>query len=250
MNQRACCIVMLGCVAGLEFSDARAQSPILVGPYPYRCFDTAATSATGDCASKDSPFKNTPFDWFHFEDYEDEDITSPGVILIPENCGNVPSSYGCPIISDHYFNDDLTDSVDEDDGAIDGFGRTTPTGGKALWAHTAIRVQFDATVLGYLPTHAGFVWTDGGAGTITEFRAWDSDGNLIGFRQATLEDGTNHGTTVDDYFFGVFHTFGISAIEVRNLQGGVEIDHLQYGRSDAPVPARTATWGSLKARYQ
>jgi hypothetical protein len=216
-------------------SESFAQTQIL-GPTPYLCFDTDASEATGDCAGKDSPFKDVAFDWFYFEDYEDDSLASPGVTLRTEHCGNAPPSLGCPIIADHFYPGNLTDSVDEDDGAIDGLGQTVVTGGKSVWGVYYLRVDFDAAALGSLPTHAGFAWTDGQIGTTTEFRAWDGNGNLLGFVQAFLEDGTNLGTTVDDHFFGVIHEGGISAIEARN-NGGVEIDHLQYGSAAGPALA-------------
>ena len=53
----------------------------------------------------------------------------------------------------------FTDSVDADDGTIDGFG----TDGRSHYAQDGtqgITYVFDSVVLGNLPTHAGLVWTD------------------------------------------------------------------------------------------
>ena len=57
--------------------------------------------------------------------------------------------------------DAARDSVDGDDGAIDGNGN----GGHASYTNresTSITFTFGASVLGGLPTHAGLVWTDVG----------------------------------------------------------------------------------------
>jgi len=214
----AAAIVLLGA------SGVPAQ-PFL-GPTHYLCFDASTTTATGDCGPYDSPFANLVFAWFHFKDYEDEILDSPGVTVTTADCPRV--GVGCPLISTDWFPDFLTDSVDEDDGAIDGLGQTVAGRGRSVWGKTYLDFAFDPAVLGSLPTHAGVVWTDGGIGA-TEFEAWDENGTSLGTLVATLADGSNYGTTAEDAFLGVIHPGGISAIRVTNAEGGIEIDHLQYG---------------------
>lgn len=121
----------------------------------------------------------------------------------------------------------LTDSVDGDDGALDGSG----LGGNSLFSGdgaTGITFTFNATTLGAFPTQVGIVWTDGG-GTTT-FEAFDSVGGSLGtVGPVAIADGSNSGTTGEDSFFGVTFAGGISAIRISNSSGGIEVDHLQYG---------------------
>ncbi|MCL4221652.1 MAG: hypothetical protein KJZ65_09810 [Phycisphaerales bacterium] len=169
----------------------------LIGPTPY-------------LGLGDSPLDLFGGNLSYFENFEDGVFNIPGVTA---SAGNPfgPSS--------------ITDSVDEDDGNIDGFGSAgwsfhSPNGA------TGIRFFFDAGVLGQLPTQAGIVWTDGD-GTIT-FTAYDAQGNEIGTLVGNHADGSYSGTTGDDRFYGVIHAGGISSIWIRNSSGGIEVDHLQF----------------------
>jgi len=227
LSIRAAWIVSLLC-SGVLAVDARAD---LIGPSPYLCFDADATTATGNCSGKDSPFKGVELEWFYFKDFEDQVVASPGVTMIA-NC-NV-TAHGCPYIATRVFPATSTDSVDEDDGAIDGFGRTVNGRGQTIYADRMITFTFDAGVLGSLPTHAGVVWTDGGSLTSTRFEAWDASGLSLGTIVATFADSSNAGTTGEDRFLGAIHPEGISAIRVENSVGGIEMDHLQYGGGDPP----------------
>ena len=128
----------------------------------------------------------------------------------------------------------LTDSVDADDGAIDGSG----TNGHSLFSGsgaTGITFTFNATTLGSLPTQVGIVWTDG-AGT-TLFEAFGPGGVPLGqIGPVAIADGSFSGTTAEDRFFGVTNPGGISAIRISNTSGGIEVDHLQYGVFGAAPP--------------
>lgn len=165
----------------------------------------------------DSPFFGGSFGYFYLEDMEDDLFSQPGVT---KSAGNVIGPGG------------LTDSVDADDGVVDGSG----TSGRSLFSgsgSTGITFTFDALVLGALPTHAGIVWTDG-AGTIN-FEARDAGGSLIGSLSGTHADGSITGQTAEDRFYGVQYAAGIKSIKIWNTAGGIEVDHLQYG-GEAPVP--------------
>ena len=134
----------------------------------------------------------------------------------------------------------LTDSVDGDDGSIDGSG----TNGHSFFSGSGaagITFTFDATALGGLPTQAGIVWTDG-AGT-TLFEAFGPGGVPLGqIGPVAIADGPNTGETAEDRFFGVTNAGGISAIRISNSAGGIEVDHLQYGPiAAAPPPPPTPT---------
>jgi hypothetical protein len=202
-----------------------AKAATFIGPTPYLSFN-------------DSPFKNLDSSYFHLEDFEDGLLNTPGV--------NAPygAAFSMPDLSQ--------DSVDADDGVIDGLGRY----GGSFWANTDFIFIFDPVVLGVLPTHAGITWTDAhtseaigygyGWGT---FKAFDALGQSLGTSGPTLlGDGNTLGQTSEDRFFGVFHEQGISAIKfsMPNVTHGASIDHLQYGYSDssnAAVPEPTTIAG-------
>lgn len=187
-----------------------------LGPTPY-------------LSAADSPFASVAFtEYFHLEDFEDGLLDAPG---LSASEGFVTSP------------DTLVDSVDGDDGVIDGNGNgghSWYSGGDA----NMLRFSFDETVLGAYPTHAGFVWTDVGivAGenfgfAEIEFEAFDAAGVSLGvYGPYRLGDGLITGETAEDRFFGIVHADGISAIEARMPDSGDwELDHVQFGR--VPEPA-------------
>lgn len=178
----------------------------LLGPSPY-------------LQASDSPFASTVFNDFHLDNFESGALTAPGVT----------ASLGF-VFGPSY----LGDSVDADDGVIDGHG----TNGRSWFANpgaTGTEWTFSASVLGYLPTHAGIVWTDGD-GLIT-FEAWDQNGVSLGTITGNHADGSIYGETAEDRFYGVIHAGGISKIALRNTSGGIEMDHLQFGYAPVPEPA-------------
>ena len=195
----------------------------LLGPSPYLCFDRTGTSGlepgyTGSCGTSDSPFAADAnagnFTYFHLETFEDHLLNTPGVSA---SAGGVTSVVFGPTIHD---------SVDGDDGTIDGSG----LGGDSFFSSNGsagITFSFNAGVLGALPTHVGIVWTDGG-GTIS-FEAFDENLNSLGTLFGNHADGTFSGTTAEDRFYGAVNAGGISSIFIANSGGGIEVDHLQYG---------------------
>lgn len=189
---------------------APASAQELLGPLPYLSF-------------ADSPFAAATFGSFHLEDFEDGVLDVPGVAIAG---GNVigPSA--------------LTDSVDADDGAIDGSGQ----GGHSLLSTSGstIAITFDAAALGgALPTHAGVVWTDVGFAlpadgfAVVELEAFAAGGASLGTTAATLlGDGSATSATAEDRFLGAVFAGGIARLEVRCTDSpDWEIDHLQYGRA-------------------
>ena len=138
--------------------------------------------------------------------------------------------------------DGARDSVDGDDGAIDGSGLAGSS-----WFSGAgdSGVQFTYTGSD-LPTAFGLVWTDG-SGSIT-FKAFDGSDTLL-FSQtfSGIPDGSSSGTTAEDRFFGLTFDGGIKSIFISNSSGGIEVDHVQYGAMfAAPVP-EPDTWALLIA---
>jgi len=169
-----------------------------IGPMPY-------------LSSANSPWIGATFSYYHLENFETGAFSVPGVA---KSSGTFLNSGG------------NTDSVDADDGVIDGFGKN----GRSLFlgsGSTGITFTFNSATLGSLPTYAGVVWTDG-VGAIT-FEAFDENGVSLGTRTGIHADTSIGGTTGEDRFYGCIHEGGISKIKLKNVSGGVEMDHLQYG---------------------
>ncbi len=195
-------------------SDARAGA-VFYGPSGYLSFTN-------------SPFDAAGFEFFHLESFEDGLLNTPGVVV---NTGWMVIGPGT-----------LTDSVDADDGLIDGSG----AGGYSLLSggvHSNLVVTFDTNSLGgHLPTHVGVVCTDVGAVAFGEFcvgdvtlTALDATGGVLGSITATnlgngAALGSGPGATSEDRFFGVSNPGGISSITLSvNNSVDWEVDHLQYG---------------------
>ena len=139
----------------------------------------------------------------------------------------------------------FTDSVDFDDGVLDGFG----TDGHDYWTDadpkdgTFARFEFDLKSLGAFPRAVGLVWTDGNFDAVTIFEAFGPKGESLGMMKFTmLDDGRGQGGTEEDRFMGVIFSGGISAIELRADLGRIELDHVQYG-SLVPAPSALALLG-------
>jgi len=187
-------LAALGCCPGL----ALAQT--LLGPSAY-------------LSQADSPFDLSGLgSTFFLEDFEDNALSTPGVMA---STGSPTGPGG------------LTDSVDADDGMIDGSG----TNGHSFFSGSGsagITFTFDPVALGGFPTAAGIVWTDG-EGDVS-FEAFDALGGSLGtIGPVSIADGSVVGTTAEDRFFGAHNPGGISAIHISNVNGGIEVDHLQYG---------------------
>jgi hypothetical protein len=136
----------------------------------------------------------------------------------------------------------ITDSVDFDDGSLDGSG----TGGHTYFGSgpTGITFTFDPQRTGGLPTQAGMVWTDG-AGTVT-FEAFDQNGASLGMHGPfDHPDGSISGETAEDRFYGATNAGGISAIKLTNTSGGIEVDHLTLNNTsencEVGVPTTTTS---------
>ncbi len=193
---------------------------------------TAAASSDAEFLFPGTPYlsrADSPFDLFgkgsdfRVEDFEDGLLNSLGLL-----------GFGGEV----RFPSAFTDSVDADDGSIDGFG----TDGHDYWTSAgltgspAARFEFDLKTLGALPRSVGIVWTDGNADTTTFFEAFGPDGRSLGMMEfVELDDGRGQGGTGEDRFMGVIFDGGISAIELRADLGRIELDHVQYGNL-VPAP--------------
>lgn len=163
----------------------------------------------------DSPFYDKGIPYHFNESFEDRELV-PGLILHSGSVSNSPA-----------FND----SVDEDDGVIDGFGRT----GSWYVQSQILTVSFDSTVLGGVPTHVGVVFVDMGSGggfyTDLTFEAFGVSGNSIGsIGPVFVGDGRDRGQTAEDRFFGASDPSGISYFTLRSSKqtGDWGVDHVQF----------------------
>ena len=123
----------------------------------------------------------------------------------------------------------ITDSVDGDDGLVDGNGNN----GHSFFTgngNGGITFTLHPGEIGFTPTRAGVVWTDG-SGPV-KFEAFDLDGNSLGVTQANIADQDFGGGTAEDHFFGYEHGAGIGTIHISNQFGGIEVDHIQYAGGD------------------
>jgi hypothetical protein len=139
-----------------------------------------------------------------------------------------------------------TDSVDADDGVIDGSGN----GGRTLFAFGTITLTFSRTV-----REAAVVWTDGPAGTGVTFEAFGPGMVSLGVHGPFYHaDNVFTGTTAEDRFYGVTDPGGIVAIALSSIDGNlsIELDHLQFtGLADSfcgpAVPNSTGLPGRIVA---
>lgn len=179
-----------------------AAVPFLLGPTAY-------------LSVADAPWSAGDFTVFYREDFEDGVLDTPGVVA---TAYQMSSTFGAEMI----------DSVDADDGTIDG---ACQIGCDALWANGTVTFTFDADALGGLPTAVGVVWTDGGPGSTVVFEAFAADRTPLGNLMVPgIPDGDTRGGTAEDRFFGVRYGAGVGSIRIGNTSGGIEVDHLQYGR--------------------
>ena len=198
-----------------EPSAGEVEPPELIGP-------VGGAGIDGEYSQfNDSPFANLDFTggYFYLENFEDGVLEFPGASA---DAGGFTSVFFGP--SEH-------DSVDEDDGLIDGNSLAgdswinIPDVAGVTWTFNAAQLDDN------LPSHVGVVWTDG-RGEIL-FEAFDAAGNSLGVISGNHADESFNGETSDDRFYGVVHQSGISAFTIRSgvegVRGGIELDHLQWG---------------------
>jgi hypothetical protein len=197
---------LIGVVAALTVLAAVAQvNGENLGPTPYLSFS-------------DSPFDGLSFTYFHLEDFEDDD--SAGLL------NDAPGASASSVFLVSTVYPGFIDSVDADDGVIDGDGSTGDSLGVM---DTTLTVTFDETTLGSFPTHVGIVWTDGS--DPVSFEAFDNQGASLGaIGPVNIADGSTGGQTAEDRFFGATSSTGISEFRISSgLIVNFEVDHLQYG---------------------
>ncbi|MFK8028646.1 MAG: thrombospondin type 3 repeat-containing protein [Gammaproteobacteria bacterium] len=197
-------------LALLALSALPAQADTF-GPANYRCFDS--TQISGCLNEQQSPFSQLTFAYFYLEDFEDAMFNVPGITPV---AGNV-----------FMLNNLFQDSVDEDDGVIDGINlQNNASFGISSGAPT-IALNFDDQQLGgRLPTHVGLALVNN-FNDFT-FRAFNADGLQVDEVNGSTNFVAN-GSALDDNFMGISHDEGIASVSVSGSGGGMEIDHIQYG---------------------
>ncbi len=221
-------LIILTLTTVVTFTSEVRGATTFYGPAPYLSFS-------------DSPFNGKNYSYFYLQNYEPGSY-APGYTATAGSYLLDPSS--------------VTDSVDADDGVIDGSG--TAGHSAHIWGKDSITITFDKTVLGNLPTDVGIVWTDVGYATPSnyygafKFEAFDASGNSLGVIGPTMVgDGANTGTTAEDRFFGASNSGGISKITIGMTNStDWEVDHLQYGSTVVPEPISSilfVTGGTLLA---
>ena len=210
-----------------------------VGPFPY-------------LSAADSPFLGDPSLVTQIEDFEDGLLNVPGIVNIPIPPPPFPvfppPGDGIGIVVGPGVE---TDSVDGDDGSIDGSGNA---------GHSLRSNYFDTSILGpvgpaiffaFLPdSHGnypaafGFVWTDGRPFTWLSHLSLEVNASavFIGGNSPFLGDSTFTGETSEDRFFGVRSSAGLRSLRIEtfifSLEGidYFELDHLQIGYPAVPEP--------------
>ena len=192
---------------------ARAEGQTYLGPVPYT---SAADRPAGFLAGS-----------FVLEDFEDSSLDF-----------GLRSANGLPIGPGTN-----TDSVDADDGSVDGFGRN----GHSYFSTGEALIEFPAPV-----REAAVVWTDGPVGTRVEFEAFGPGMVSLGvhgpFQHA---NGSTLGQTDEDRMYGIQHAGGIVAIRLKSLDGNttMELDHVQYeslGTSYCAANANSTTYPGIQ----
>ncbi|MEG5035053.1 hypothetical protein [Microcoleus sp. AT3-D2] len=200
-----------------------SNNPQFFDPLPYWAFNNPSAG------SAISPFSPVRFTYFHLEDFEDGALNTPGVTVSEFATTNIATTF--------------SDSVDGDDGVIDGQARGNSSSLFSNLRTSSFTFNFSANALGgQLPTHAGIVWTDigrNGGGTPrsgdllnnTLFEAFGPSGESLGvIGPFSLGDESISRTTSEDRFFGVVNQNGISSIRLSMPgKNNWEVDHLQYG---------------------
>lgn len=229
-------------VGALLCAGLAAQAATVYGPVAYT--SAAANPVAG------------VFSYGHLETFEDGLLNTPGVTA----SGGVPLSTAST---------SLVDSVDADDGSIDGNG----SAGHSYYSNglNFITFTFSAASLGgSLPSVVGLAFTDVGVLQVAgipsgvadaTFEAFDDLGNSLGaVTLSQFGDGAVNGATAEDRFLAIRNPGGISRLTVGfATSGDWEVDHLFYALDATAVPEPAslalfglglgATWAARRRRF-
>ncbi|MBI3467960.1 MAG: hypothetical protein HY000_33555 [Planctomycetes bacterium] len=221
-----------GEIRGAKFNDLNAngvrdgEGMTFFGPLPY-------------LSQADSPFSMSGLgSTFFLEDFEDGQFNVPGV------------TYSSVLALVVYDGTTIVgvDSVDGDDGVIDGSGalghELAPVPSSIGSSDVGVTFTFNSQVLGFLPTEVGIVWTDGTPDDTIVFEVFGPAGELLGTQVGEhIGDDDFFGGTSEDVFFGAVASVGISAFRIHGTKHtpiSFAVDHLQYGL--APLEPGLPGW--------
>lgn len=208
---------------------------LMLAMFPfYSLAGTVSHGPTGYLQAGDAPAGFASACSLTLEDFEDNGLDSfltmsNGSIITPNSTSGTESL--------------VTDSVDGDDGVMDGSGADGHSWytGIGRSNDNTVTIDFDSNV------HcAGLVFTDGAPiSTEISLEALDSSGNTLAEIEADLADDNLTGETAEDAFMGFSDTLGeIAALRLIMKGGeGIEIDHVQWGSAvsaTAPEPQSMA----------
>ena len=208
--------VAAGLAIGLLSSLTPAQAASFVGPI--RPYESLA----------DSPFKSLP------------SFTLIDMTLLPDGLFSAAGVTGVTATPDG--------AIIGPGGAIDSVDGMGNNGHSLFSGDGAggFTFTFDPVALGFTPTAAGIVWTDGVLPI--HFSAVDANGNAIpgGITDATGCDFfCGDGNPTHFRFYGVEDSVGIKSITINSTGGGgIEVDHLQFAQlpttGNVPEPSTMA----------
>lgn len=213
---------LLPATAGLLIGATAQATVSFVGPTPY-------------LQAADNPFAATA-SVLYLETFEDGLANTPGLSV----SGGVGSGQSV-----------FSDSVDADDGVVDGSG----AGGQSWYSAGSlgsISFSFSAATLGWLPTHVGIVFTDIGLRTDDGplgqdwafMQVYSGAGVLQGAASFYFGDGSAFSATAEDRFLGAVDSAGIGSIRVGFASSvDWEVDHLSHALG-VPEPTTWALWAA------
>lgn len=208
-----------------------------LGPLPY-------------LSAADSPLVGDPTLVTTIEDFEDGVFNLPGVVNVP--IPPAPINTTGDGIGTVVGPGPETDSVDADDGAIDGSG----TAGHSFRSNRFFNFTVEESVISFIlspdihgnyPVAFGLVWTDGQQGVVFEGGGSEIDGTRFNLGSPELlGDMTFTGGTAEDRFIGAWSNVGLKDITIGVIKFAgqfmtgldyFEMDHLQVSYPAVPEPS-------------
>ncbi|MBL9149662.1 MAG: VCBS repeat-containing protein [Phycisphaerae bacterium] len=208
--------LLTGLLALLPSAVATAADALVVlHPTPYA---TLGDSGLFGAMSLDDEFK--------CETFEDGSVNTLGLTIV-----------GGTIVAPAA----TTDSVDADDGSVNGSG----TGGRSYRANagSSVALSFSSAALGGYPERVGVVFTDGPSAATLVVTVETGFGPTFTKSVGPVGDAADNGATAEDRLVSITSSFGIKKVTLSlaapNAGASFEIDHVQY---EDPVVKAASQW--------
>ncbi len=200
-------------LTALAISTAAAASDALVVLYGQPYTKVADSSLFGAMSLDDD---------YWCETFEDGLVNIPGLSM----SGGVIATPG-----------GQTDSVDADDGSIDGSGN----GGRSYRATlgSPITINVSSAALAGLPERLAFAWTDGPQNSTLTITVTTGTGAAFVRTVGPLGDAGSGGATAEDRLVAVTASDGIAQVVIASGGATFEIDHVQF---EDPVVREASQW--------